>query len=100
MIGITADLVFGQCIDEEMTRLIADINIKALHIRSLATPLHDYVAFVAFAEKIILAVLSLLPVFRPLGVSSWINSFNNAAIYSEARQEEVGYCRFLLQQLH
>ncbi|KAJ7430348.1 putative cytochrome P450 phenylacetate 2-hydroxylase [Mycena galericulata] len=101
-IGISADILFGQRFDEDMTRLVADMSIKAFRQRSLATPVHDYIPAVAAAERVALAVASPLHfVLRPFGLSAWLDSIYEAeARAKELRDAEVSYCEVLLKDLH
>ncbi|KAJ6602622.1 putative cytochrome P450 phenylacetate 2-hydroxylase [Mycena vulgaris] len=101
-IGISADMLFGQRFDDDVTRLVADVNIKAFRQRSLATPVHDYIPLVATGERLVLAVASpIYFVLRPLGLSSWLDSIYEAEAHAEElRDAEVGFCKKLLKDLH
>ncbi|KAJ7077645.1 putative cytochrome P450 phenylacetate 2-hydroxylase [Mycena belliarum] len=101
-IGISADILFGQRFDEDITRLVADVNIKAFRQRSLATPVHDYVPLIAAGERLVLSVASPLRfLLRPFGLSSWMDSIYDAEAHAtELRDAEVGYCKVLLKDLH
>ncbi|KAJ7918568.1 putative cytochrome P450 phenylacetate 2-hydroxylase [Mycena leptocephala] len=101
-IGISADILFGQRFDEDMTQLVADVNIKAFRQRSLATPVHDYIPLIAAGERFILAAASPIRfLLRPLGLSSGLDSIYEAEAYAkELRDAEVGYCKILLKDLH
>ncbi|KAJ6569431.1 cytochrome P450 [Mycena capillaripes] len=101
-IGISADILFGQRFDEDITRLIADVNIKAFRQRSLATPVHDYVPLIAAGERFILAAASPIHfILRRLGLSSWLDSIYQAEAHAkELRDAEVIYCKKLLIDLH
>ncbi|KAJ7359794.1 putative cytochrome P450 phenylacetate 2-hydroxylase [Mycena albidolilacea] len=101
-IGISADILFGQRFDEDTTRLVADVNIKAFRQRSLATPVHDYVPFVATGERILLAAASpVRSILRALGCASWLDSIYEAEAHAaELRDAEVAYCKDLLRDLH
>ncbi|KAJ6474815.1 putative cytochrome P450 phenylacetate 2-hydroxylase [Mycena sanguinolenta] len=101
-IGISVDQLVGQSVDDETTRIIADVNIKVLRQRNLGTPWHDYVPLVAFAEKAILVISSpFLSLLRPLRLSSWLKSFNDAENHAEElRRVEISYCQRLLRDLH
>ncbi|KAJ6609908.1 cytochrome P450 [Mycena sp. CBHHK59/15] len=101
-IGISADILFGQRFGEDVTRLVADVNIKAFRQRSLATPVHDYVPLVAAAERLALAAASPIHfLLRPLGLSSWLDSIYEAEAHAkELRDAEVGFCKELLRDLH
>ncbi|KAJ6615803.1 hypothetical protein B0H10DRAFT_2220136 [Mycena sp. CBHHK59/15] len=93
---------FGQRFGEDVTRLVADVNIKAFRQRSLATPVHDYVPLVAAAERLALAAASPIHfLLRPLGLSSWLDSIYEAEAHAkELRDAEVGFCKELLRDLH
>ncbi|KAF7307885.1 Cytochrome P450 phenylacetate [Mycena kentingensis (nom. inval.)] len=101
-IGVSADILFGRRFDEDTTRLVADVNIKAFRQRSLATPLHDYVPLIGAAERLALAVATpLRVVLRPLGLTRWLDSIRAAEMEaSYLRDAEVGYCQALLKDLH
>ncbi|KAF8169874.1 cytochrome P450 [Mycena galopus ATCC 62051] len=101
-IGISADILFGQRFDEDMTQLVADVNIKAFRQRSLATPVHDYVPLIGAGEQLVLAAASPIRfILRPLGLSSWLDSIHEAEAHAkELRDAEVGYCTELLKDLH
>ncbi|KAJ7613752.1 putative cytochrome P450 phenylacetate 2-hydroxylase [Mycena polygramma] len=101
-VGSSADILFGQRFDEELTQRIADVNIKTFRQRSLATPVHDYLPFVSVGERFLLAAASPLRfVLRPLGLASWLDSLFEAEAHAmELRDAEVGYCKTLLIDLH
>ncbi|KAJ7463472.1 putative cytochrome P450 phenylacetate 2-hydroxylase [Mycena galericulata] len=101
-IGITADMFFGRRFDEDMTRLVSDVNIKAFRQRSLVTPVHDYIPAVAVAERVALAVaFPFYFVLRPLGLSAWLDSiYEVEAEAQEIRDAEISYCEALLKDLH
>ncbi|KAJ6458951.1 putative cytochrome P450 phenylacetate 2-hydroxylase [Mycena vitilis] len=101
-IGISADILFGQRFGEDMTRTVADVNIKAFRQRSLATPVHDYIPLLAAGERLLLTVAApALFILRPLGLSSWLDSLYAAEAYAkDLRDGEVGYCKTLLADLH
>ncbi|KAJ7122652.1 putative cytochrome P450 phenylacetate 2-hydroxylase [Mycena crocata] len=101
-IGVSADILFGQRFDEDTTRLVADVNIRAFRQRSLATPVHDYVPLLATGESLVLAVASPLRfLLRPIGLASWLDSVHDAEEHAkELRDAEVGFCKTLLADLH
>lgn len=100
-IGISADQLVGQSFDEATTRLIADVNIRILRQRSLGAPFHDYIPLVRFAERVISGISSpLLPLFRLLHISAWLESFTRPELHAEElRRIEVEYCQVLLRDL-
>ncbi|KAK7019263.1 cytochrome P450, partial [Favolaschia claudopus] len=57
-VGISAEMLFGQRFDEDIIRLIADVNIQAFRQRTLATPIHDYIHLVAIGEQLAIACAS------------------------------------------
>ena len=101
-VGVTAEQLVGYHVDVEISRIIADSNLRIFRQRSLGTPFRDYVPLLANAERMVSAVLSpLLPVIRALGASSWLESFNSAEVQAEQlRRTEVDYCEGLLRGLH
>ncbi|KAJ6498713.1 putative cytochrome P450 phenylacetate 2-hydroxylase [Mycena vulgaris] len=101
-IGISADMLFGQRSADDVTRLVADVNIKAFRQRSLATPVHDYISLAATGERLVLAAASPIRfVLRPLGLSSWLDSIYEVEAHAkELRDAEVGLCTKLLRDLH
>ncbi|KAK7045030.1 cytochrome P450 phenylacetate [Favolaschia claudopus] len=103
-IGISADILFGQRFDDDVTRLVADVNVRSFRQRSLATPLHDYIPLVAGAEKLALALASPIRfVLRPFGVSAtaWLDSIREAEENAkDLRDAEIGFCTALLKDLH
>jgi len=100
-IGISADQVVGQSLDDQMTKVIAEVNLKILRQRSIGAPLHDYVPLLAVVEKAIPAILSPLFILRRRRLSAWLNSFRSAEVQAEElRRTEVDYCQLLLRELH
>ncbi|KAF7321109.1 Cytochrome P450 phenylacetate [Mycena chlorophos] len=102
VIGVTADTLYGQHFDEETISLVADVTVDAFRMRSLATPLHDYVPLIHAAERIALLVAAPLGfILRPLGLSSWLDSIHETekrAMYF--RETEVAYCKQFVKELH
>ncbi|KAJ6458944.1 cytochrome P450 [Mycena vitilis] len=101
-LSISADILFGQRFWEDLTRTVADVNIKTFRQRSLATPVHDYIPLLAAGERLLLtAAAPVLFILRPLGLSSWLDSLYEAEAHARnLRDTEVGYCKKLLADLH
>ncbi|KAJ7713061.1 cytochrome P450, partial [Mycena metata] len=101
-IGIGADTLFGKRFDDDVIRLVSEVNIKTFRQRSLATPVHDYIPLVAAAERLVLAAASPIHfILRPLGLSSWLDSIHGAeTLARELRDAEIAYCEELLVDLH
>ncbi|KAJ7020854.1 hypothetical protein C8F04DRAFT_1315888 [Mycena alexandri] len=101
-IGIGAENLFGKRFDDDVIRLVSEVNIKTFRQRSLATPVHDYIPLVAAAERLVLAAASPIHfILRPLGWSSWLDSIHEAeTLARELRDAEIAYCEKLLVDLH
>ncbi|KAJ7664419.1 putative cytochrome P450 phenylacetate 2-hydroxylase [Mycena polygramma] len=101
-VGTSANILFGQHFEEDMIQLIAETSLKVFSQRTLATPVHDYIPLVGVGERLLLAAASPMQfVLRPLGMSSWLDSFFEAeAQAKELRATEVGFCKQFLVDLH
>lgn len=97
-VGISADMAFGQHMDNKMTRIIAQTNLEAFRVRTLGQPVHNYVPILGLFHAI---AYRFRPILRPLGLSALADSLHEVEARAEAlRQVEVNYCQQLLRELH
>ncbi|KAK2592293.1 hypothetical protein QQS21_010013 [Conoideocrella luteorostrata] len=100
-IGTVTDQLVGYIHDEEFVRLICDTEINIFRLRTLGTPLHDWVPQVRFSETLINTVTSgIRPVAKLLGLPVPQLSLNATEERSqELRLNQSMYCKQQLDGL-
>ncbi|KZT64715.1 cytochrome P450 [Daedalea quercina L-15889] len=96
--GLSADMLFGEHLDETLTRHVAEVEILVFRQRTLGQPLYDVIPLLTALHDAARHAATLL---RTLGMGTWLDELDVAEANAERlRKQEVCYCTQLAAELH